>query len=280
MKIKNFYYKVNAFFIYIGSCYRKLSLPDRISVVYCGVNTEHFRPRLPELSVKKEFNIPVDAKVVSIVARLSAIKNHKMFLRAARNICTCRKDIYFLVVGPSVTSDYGDRDNAGNPLDNMEVLKKLAQEYGISDNVIFTGPRRDIREILSITDVYAMTSWNEGLNNSVLEAMSSGKPIVAAAVGGMRETFEEGKSGYFVTSDDDRAMAAKIVTLMDDPQQRKSFGDAARQRAVEVFSIPAMMERNEQIYRRAALGYWSLWNLFRTGYAFKSIMKSLSRKDV
>lgn len=249
---------------------KRFKIPeDRISVVYCGVNTEYLKPCLPELSVKRECNIPADAKVVSIIARLAAIKNHKMFLRAARNICQCRKDIYFLVVGLSGTTDYGDKDNAGNPLDNMDVLKKLAQEYGILSNVIFAGSRRDVREILSITDVYAMTSWNEGLNNSILEAMSAGKPIVATAVGGMRETFEEGKSGYFVASDDDQAMAVRIVTLMDDPQQCKSFGAAARQRAVGVFSIPVMMEQNENIYHRTASGKWSLLNLFKTGYAFK-----------
>lgn len=93
------------------TCKRFEISEDRLSVIYCGINTNIFKPSLPDVNLEKEFNIPADAKVVSIIARLAAVKNHKMFLRVARQICQNRKDIYFIIVGPSGTRDYISSNN-------------------------------------------------------------------------------------------------------------------------------------------------------------------------
>jgi len=259
---------------------KKLGIPaDTISLVYCGVDTNYFSPMPPDLELKASMKIPPNAKVVSMVAALRAIKNHKMFIRVARNVCLKRNDVYFLAVGPDWWSDLNEHDTNGNLLKNVEVYKSMAAEFGISDKVIFTGPSRKVREFLSITGVFIMTSFNEGLNDSVLEAMACGKPVIATAVGGMKESIIEGQCGYYVNSDDDHAMSGRILELLDDRSKLLSFGQHARQRAVNKFSLETMIRAKENIYQDRALGNWSLLNLFRTGFAFKQTTKEQVKQE-
>lgn len=249
---------------------RSLHMPmDRITIVYCGVDTDYFSPQEPCNEMKFNFGVPAAAKVISIVGRLAAVKNHKMFIRMAAQVAQKYPEAYFLIVGPDWPCDYGEVSDNGEPAKNIDVLKKLAADLGVEDKVIFTGASREIKKILSITDVFVMTSSYEGLNNSILEAMSMGKPVIATKVGGMAESIIDGVCGYYVQADDHVSMAEKVSKLLDNETLRKDFGRKARQNCLDRFSIPVMMRQKEAVYEKSAGGFYSLGNLLRSGFAFK-----------
>ena len=124
--------------------------------------------------------------------------------------------------------------------------------YEIKDNVIFAGPRADIPEILSVTDVFVMPSWQEGLNVAAIEAMAMEVPVVGTSVGGLREVVEDGIAGYLVESNNEEQMAGRILELLRSPQRRARFGQAGRRRAQKLFTI----ERMVQNYQNTILELW------------------------
>jgi glycosyltransferase involved in cell wall biosynthesis len=97
-------------------------------------------------------------------------------------------------------------------------------------------------------DVFALPSTNEGISNTVLEAMASGLPVVATRVGGNPELVVDGVTGALVAPGDEAALAEALARYAGDPELRRTHGAAARTRAVEEFSIEAMMKRYSDLY--------------------------------
>jgi glycosyltransferase involved in cell wall biosynthesis len=101
-------------------------------------------------------------------------------------------------------------------------------------------------------DVFVLPSINEGMSNTLLEAMSCGLPVVATRVGGNTELAEEGRSGHLFPARDVHALSAILERLVSAPEIRTVFGRAARLRALEQFSLVGMIERYRDLYLRLA----------------------------
>lgn len=241
----------------------------RINVVRSGIDTDRFIPLPPDEALRAELGIPQDWRIVTMVARLTVYKNHRMLIRAAERVCQRLPKTVFLVVGTMHEYDYGVKDAQGQPVPNIEVLRQMVAEAGIEQNVKFLGPRRDVPEILSITDVFTMTSETEALNNAVLEAMAAERPVVATAVGGMKELILPGQTGYYADHDDDAVLAERLVELLEDEPKRLAFGKAARRAILEEFTLPIMIQRKSDIYARAAQSRFSWLRLLTRGYAHR-----------
>ncbi|PYN28911.1 MAG: glycosyltransferase family 1 protein, partial [Candidatus Rokuibacteriota bacterium] len=99
---------------------------------------------------------------------------------------------------------------------------------------------------------YVAASRKEGLPLAVLEAMGAGLAVVATDVPGHRDAVADGETGLLVPPGDERALAAAIGALLDDPERRRRLGRAGRARVLSKFSIQPMVERTAQIYRAAA----------------------------
>jgi glycosyltransferase involved in cell wall biosynthesis len=100
--------------------------------------------------------------------------------------------------------------------------------------------------------VYVNSSTFEGMSNTILEAMASGRPVVATAVGGNPELVRDGVSGYLVSSGDHQAMARRILSLLDDPARARSFGQAGRQAVEHRHSMAAMIDAYRALYHHLA----------------------------
>jgi glycosyltransferase involved in cell wall biosynthesis len=105
---------------------------------------------------------------------------------------------------------------------------------------------------IALADTCLLCSGTEGLSNVVIEYMLAGKPVVCTAVGGNPELVLEGETGRLVPVGDVPALAAALTEVLGDPSRVRQWGLAARQRALELFSAPVMIERHQRLYAELA----------------------------
>lgn len=129
-----------------------------------------------------------------------------------------------------------------------EQLESLARRVGVGDRIVFLGQRADVSELLAEADFHVLPSRWEGLPGSLIEAMASGLPSVATAVGGVPEALIDGETGFLAEPEDPDDLAACLDRIIS--SDRAILGGNARQRAIEHFSIATMTQRWENFYRR------------------------------
>lgn len=205
---------------------------EKVVTIHNGIPCKP-TPGTDKTKKKLELGIPLDKRIAGTMGRLQPVKGIHHFLEAARTIVETREDVVFMIVGDG-------------PLES--VLKEMAQELGIHDHVFFLGFREDAIEVLSIMDVFVLTSLHEGIPLSLLEAMYLGLPVVATRVGGMPEVVEDGRSGLLVAVGDERAIAGAILAMLS--PRGEEIGREAKRRVLEEFSLERMTEGTEEVYRQ------------------------------
>jgi len=213
-------------------------VPERkVVTIHNAVDFERVRPTLERAAALELFGLPSDRRLVVLVANLSHdVKDHPTFLRAARRVRETVPDAAFAVAGRG-------------PL--TVGMLELAASLGLEDDVFFIGPVTEIADLLALADVCVLSSRSEGLSNAVLEYMAAGRPVVATDVGGIREAVVHGETGYLVAAGDDRALAAHVIHLLEDPDAARKLGDAGRRRAADHFSCRLLVERTVALYEEA-----------------------------
>jgi len=207
---------------------------DKIAVVPLGfeldalLNCEPLRGQL-----RRELGIPDGMALVGIVARLAAIKNHRLFLDAARLIVEAGQEAMFLIVGDGeLRAD----------------LEAYVAELKLGERVIFTGWRRDLPRIYADLDVVALSSLNEGTPVSLIEAMAAAKPVVATRVGGVSDVILDKESGYLVQSKDAEGLARGILDLLRAPDRAREMGLAGRVAVQPKYASETMLANIEKLY--------------------------------
>jgi sugar transferase (PEP-CTERM/EpsH1 system associated) len=222
----------------------------RIRQLYSGVDTVRFAPDgplpadLPWPSANGGVARPV---IVGTVGRLDPIKNHRGLLQAFGAILERHPDwrgrVRLIIAGDG-------------PLRGE--LAPLAGELGLGDSVWFPGARPDVPALMRAMDVFVLPSINEGISNTILEAMATARPVVACRTGGNPELVVDGLTGALYDPDEESALAASLENYVQQSDLRRSHGEAARRRVVEQFSLEAMVARYGEFYddvlgrRRAA----------------------------
>lgn len=214
----------------------------RITVIQNGIQIPDIDP-IAGRRIREELGIGKDSPVIGAVGRLSPQKDYPTLLRAFKEVKKSCPEAILLIAGD------GDlRDN----------LEKLTHELNISERVKFLGYRSNILEVMAGFDIYALSSLWEGLPLAVLEAMMLAKPVVSTAVPGTAEALVEGETGFLVPLKDTEALAARIIGLIKNPGQARKMGEAARTRAVEMFSLERVVLEHEALYQKLsedAAGY-------------------------
>ena len=211
---------------------------DKVVTVHNGVNFGRVESKAPlsRCDLLASFHLPQveDGRLVTIVANLRhRVKNHAMFLRAARRVVEAVPKTRFVIAGEG---------------ELMASLRAMAKELGIADAVSFIGRCERIAELLAVSDVCALSSTAEGFSNSILEYMAAGRPVVATDVGGAREAIVDGETGYLVPSDDDEQMANRIIALLQDPERARAMGRQGSQVIETKFSGARQLEKTQQLY--------------------------------
>lgn len=215
----------------------------KVRVIPNGVDVERFHPRWPEPGLRQELHLPDDAPIVGIVAALRSEKRHDLFLRCAQQIRRVLPKTHFLIVGDGPC---------------RLPLEKLAAELSLADCVHFLGNRDDVPRILSLFDVFLLTSEMEANPVSILEALAVEKPVVAPDVGSVPETVDPGKTGFLFPAGSVQQAAAHCIVLLSDSEKAESMGRLGREHVIARWSVERMVEGYQnmlaEIYRQKASG--------------------------
>jgi sugar transferase (PEP-CTERM/EpsH1 system associated) len=212
---------------------------DQIEQIYNGVDTARFVQRTAAEARHVELPFAADANTVLIgtVGRLQPVKNPLLLARA-----------FALLVKRSPQNARRARlAMVGDGPLRAEVMRLLS-EQGVAELAWLPGAREDVPQVMRSFDVFALPSLNEGISNGILEAMASGLPVVATAVGGNGELVMENESGRLFPSDDLAGLVEALQYYLDDAEARRSHGQNARQRAVSTFSLDTMIARYLALY--------------------------------
>lgn len=178
--------------------------------------------------------VAANAEVVSTVGRLTAIKQHRLFLDAIAAAARTRPRLLALVAGD------------GELRDDLETY---ARQLGINDRVRFLGWRRDLPVIYGATDVFVLTSRNEGTPVALIEAMASGVPGVSTDVGGVKDVIDSSDVGARVADGDVAGLAAHIVRYLADPDLRRRTGQRGRAAVLDRYSLDRLVRDITALYR-------------------------------
>lgn len=213
----------------------KIGRAEQYITIHDGIEIEKFKKVNIDIEEKKqEFGIKQGELVVGVVSKLWEGKGHRDILKAAKGVIKKIPNVRFMFVGEGYL---------------REELERLTQQLGLSENIIFTGFRRDIPEITAIFDIAVLASYYEGMGRVLLEAMVLAKPVVATKVGGIVDVVEDGKTGFLVPPKNPKALAEAMIRLLSDERLRKIMGKEARKRIDTRFSVQAMVSKIEEVYQ-------------------------------
>ncbi|MGB8543307.1 MAG: glycosyltransferase [Candidatus Acidiferrales bacterium] len=213
--------------------------PDRIRVIYNGVDTRRFQPQ-PHMrfSLRQKFGLPQSRFIVGTVGRIVDIKDHPTLLRAIEIMLRGGVDAHALIVG------------SGPELERNQQL--VRDSSALSGRVTFIGSSDEVPELLNAMDAFALTSISEGMSNTLLEAMASGLPVVVTSVGGNPEVVVEGSTGCLFQPRDAETLASRLALLASQNNLRSSYGAEARERVVTSFGLERMLDDYSQLYLELA----------------------------
>ncbi len=212
----------------------------KLNVIYNGLDLERLKPKTTNRrEICKRLNLPADEniKFITLVANLRhTVKNQPMFLSAAEKVLRRFTNAHFVLAGE------GELE---------EGLENLSRKLEIARNTHFIGRCETVAELLSISFACVLSSRAEGFSNSILEYMAAALPVVATDVGGAREAVKDGESGFLVASDDDAAMAERLVYLLENEEKAASFGASGRRIVEENFSVASQLKKTLELYKTA-----------------------------
>jgi glycosyltransferase involved in cell wall biosynthesis len=212
----------------------KIGKPNQYKLIRSAIPLEEFDPSIVDRqSVRRELGIPENAPVVGNVGRFSEQKNPLDWTRVAGIIGRSHPSVHFLLVGDG-------------PL-RAQVFDRLEQE-GIAERTILTGLRRDIPPLISAMDIFLLTSLWEGLPRVIPQSMAMRKPVVAFRVDGVSEAIHDGQTGFLCSPGDVSAMAQRCSYLIENPVERKVFGESGRAYTIEEFNLYKMIAQIEDVY--------------------------------
>lgn len=201
------------------------------TVIYNGVDADHFEFTGCFEAAKRlraRLGLKPESLLFGTVGRLAPEKNQEVLLTTLRRLRVARVDAHLVLAG-------------GGPLRQQLMRRAVALE--VADRVHFIGEIEDVRPTLAALDVFVLPSVAvESFSNAALEAMAMGRPVILSNIGGAREMINDGIEGYVVSPTELAArLPALIAALYSDKRKRMQMGAAARSRAVNCFSVPAMV---------------------------------------
>lgn len=210
--------------------------PEKIVYIQDGKKVEEYRSALGKKDAKNKLGLDENDFVIGIISRMDPVKNHEAVIKVLPEIMKENKNAKFVIVGDSPKSSA-----------YRKKLMDSVEELGLEKNVIFTGYRKDVADILAAFDVFVHPSFSEGLPGALLEAMCAGLPIIASDVGGTRTLLKD-NCGMLIAPDDPHELKNAMVDFMKNPELGKEYGERAKKRIEKEFSHDAMLDEYEKLF--------------------------------
>ena len=223
---------------------------DKYRLIRYGIDYSEFIK--DDRNLREQLGIGVHDLVVGMVSCFKPQKSPQDFIRLTLLVNKILHRLYSVK----------NRDSQNNPQFYNQVrfilvgdgilrkkIERLIFRFNLGRQVILTGWREDISRILSVMDIFVLTSLWEGLPISVLEAMVASLPVVATNTGGIAEVVREGKTGYLVLPGDMKTMAERVAFLLTDKDLRSQIGQNAKDHLVSDFFLENMVKNTEDLYQ-------------------------------
>jgi glycosyltransferase involved in cell wall biosynthesis len=209
----------------------------RISVIAGAVNSQRFHPALSGAHIRRELGLSATTPLVGIVARLAPSRGHLTLVEAFAQVHTAIPAARLLIVGKGEFRPH---------------IERQIREFGLAEAVIFGGYREDdLPEVLAAMDIFVLLApGSEGSCRAVLEAMATGKAVVAPRVGALQDIVLDGETGLLIAPQSHSALAHAISRLLRAPEQARQMGLRGRQRIEHDFSRPRQIEQVLQLYHQ------------------------------
>jgi glycosyltransferase involved in cell wall biosynthesis len=207
---------------------------EKFTIIHSGVKLDYFmNVSIDTKAKKKELGIPPGYNVVGTVGRIVPIKGHKYLVSAAKKVVEEIDKTVFVLVGDGYLK--------------LE-LEKHAEALGVRKNIIFTGWRSDVSEILCLFDIFVLPSLNEGMGRVIIEAMALGKPVVASSVGGIIDLVKDGENGILVPPRDSDALGKALLQLIRNKDLAEELGKNGKTMVYPGFDISVMSKKIDRLY--------------------------------
>lgn len=204
--------------------------PRKISQIYNGVDLNRFKIIVdkPVHLLPPEFNSP-DLMLIGTVGRLDPVKDQltlvQAFIHLVKTYPALGDTVRLVIVGDGLL---------------LPKLREMSSGAGVDHLIWFTGERHDVAELMQTFNLFVLPSINEGISNTILEAMATALPVIATNVGGNPELVENGLTGYLVQKQNPLALVEAFKNYMDNPDLLISHGKAGRRRCESTFSLQRM----------------------------------------
>ncbi|MGQ9536473.1 MAG: glycosyltransferase family 4 protein [Actinomycetota bacterium] len=216
---------------------RKVVGPGKAKLVYNGVDMTRFHPgKEPEL--RQELGIPAEAEVIGYLGEIRREKNLEVLIRAVARLLPRHPRLFLVLAG----------DASREPKEPAR-LQRLALRLGLKERLILTGFRRDPERMHRLFDIYVLPSSREGFGVTLIEAMASGKPVIACRVRGPREIINDGLDGLLVRDGDPEELADAISFLLESPEAARNITEKALAKVAREFTHKSMHSKLLSVYR-------------------------------
>jgi glycosyltransferase involved in cell wall biosynthesis len=213
---------------------------DKVITLHDAIDIDQFSPaRARRADVRTALGFQAGDVVAGCVGRFSPGKGHEELLQAAATVRADYPQVRFLIVGEATAGEDA----------YARQIRALAESLQLGDGVIFAGFRRDVPDVMASCDIFAFPSHAESFGVVLIEAMAMELPVVSTNCDGVLDIVVDGKTGLYVPPHNSTALAAAITRLAVDPEMRRRFGKAGRERVLELFERKRQMDRLEGIYR-------------------------------
>lgn len=202
---------------------------SKIFSIPTGIDLDRFNPAKTEPAFK------TTGFSVGMIGVLRSWKGHRFFIEAVPEILSQIPDAVFYIIGDGPQS---------------ENIKNLIQKLSLQDRVFMLGYRVDIPEVLQSLNVVIHPSYaNEGVPQSILQALAMKKPVVASDTGSIKEVIIDGKTGLLIPTKNPYAIASKVIDIHKNPILCARFGEEGRRLVEKHYSINQMLDKLEKLYK-------------------------------
>lgn len=206
--------------------------PQKSVIIPNGFNFKRIHKITDKKIILDQLNITTKY-VIGMVASFTSHKDYKTYFTAAQLVLNKRNDLTFLAIGSFTDS----------------ILAQSLIDPAKLDHFRLLGRKNDVESYVSAMDICVLSTFTEGISNSILEYMALGKPVIATAGGGTNEILEDTKTGFLVKMSNPEDLASKMQILLYDENLRKEMGEAGKARIENVFSIDKMLKSYILLYQ-------------------------------
>ena len=219
---------------------REKTSAAKMVIIKNGINVSCFNKSRVESIPKSTIGLPDNKLLITSVGNFRYQKGYDFLIDVIKSFPKWFENVHFIWIGA------GELKNG---------LSQRIESIGVADKITILGKVKNVRPLLSISDIFVMSSREEGMPRALMEAMAMSLPCVATSVGGTKEVVENGINGFLSDFGDIEAFADNIRQLIESSELRKQIGAAARKRIVEHFGIEIIARRFIRLFECLKSGY-------------------------